>query len=203
MPATGVGLLRTSSFIFAAAVTQFYSAVLSGRTLHILDPLMIRQPGKLIEWYSSHPGLGLYCVPTLWSEILRYLETSANASSQKKSPPVVYLSGEAVSDELIQRSFNLLPTLQLWNLYGPTEATANLTACRLHPGEPAHIGKALAGTRVFVVDEEQNPVQPGQTGELIAAGPGIAQGYRNLPELTASTFIERKMNVGEALRLYR
>ena len=203
MPATGVGLPLTSSFIFAAAVTQFYSTLLSGRTLYILDPLMIRQPGKLLEWFSSHPGLGLYCVPTLWSEILHYLESSFSGSTQEKSPPVVYLSGESVSDELIQRSFSLLPTLQLWNLYGPTEATANLTACRLFPGEPAHIGKALRGTQVFVVDEKQNPVQPGQTGELIAAGPGIAQGYRNLPELTASTFIERKMNGGEALRLYR
>ena len=203
MPATGVGLPLTSSFIFAAAVTQFYSTLLSGRTLHILDPLMIRQPSKLMEWYSSHPGLGLYCVPTLWSEILHYLETSTNGSTHKKSLPVVYLSGESVSDELIQRSFNLLPSLQLWNLYGPTEATANLTSCRLYPGEPAHIGKALSGTLVFVVDENQNPVTAGQTGELIAAGPGIAQGYRNMPELTASTFIERKMNGGEILRLYR
>jgi len=203
MPETGVGLPLTSSFIFAAAVTQFYSTLLSGKTLHILDPLMIRQPGKLIEWYALHPEMGLYCVPTLWSEILHYLETTDGINNKNSAPACVYLSGEAVTNDLLKRSFSLLPDLQLWNLYGPTEATANLTACRLYPGETAHIGKPLHGTRVFIVDDDLNPVEAGVTGELIASGEGIARGYVNLPELTATTFFSSKLNGEKPVRVYR
>ena len=79
------------------------------------------------------------------------------------------------------RSFDLLPDLQLWNLYGPTEATANLTACRLLPGVSANIGEPLHGTKVFIVGDDLNPVKPGDPGELLACGEGIARGYLNLP----------------------
>lgn len=203
IPETGVGLPLTSSFIFAAAVTQFYSTLLSGKTLHILDPLMIRQPGKLIEWYTRHPEMGLYCIPTLWSEILHSLETTDGVNYKAPAPGCVYLSGEAVTNDLLKRSFSLLPDLQLWNLYGPTEATANITACRLYPGEAAHIGKPLQGTRVFIVDDDLNPIEVGVTGELLASGEGIARGYVNLPEITRTTFFSLKLNGEEPIRAYR
>ena len=102
MPESRVGLPLTSSFIFAAAVTQFFSTLLSGKTLHILDPLVIRQPEKLLQWYSMHPGMGLYCVPTLWSEILNYLDTADGVNLRSSAPSCVYLSGEAVSDDLLK-----------------------------------------------------------------------------------------------------
>ncbi|MCX6287145.1 MAG: amino acid adenylation domain-containing protein [Bacteroidetes bacterium] len=203
MPETRVGLPLTSSFIFAAAVTQFYSTLLSLKTLHILDPSLIRQPEKLLEWYATQQGMGLYCVPTLWSEILHYLENGDVMGNNKSAPSCVYLSGEAVTDELMGRSFDLLPDLQLWNLYGPTEATANLTACRLLPGEAANIGKPLYGTRVFIVGDDLNLVKPGDTGELLACGEGIARGYLNLPELTGNKFISARINGDSLMRLYR
>lgn len=203
IPETRVSLLLTSSFIFAAAVTQFYSTLLSGKTLHILDPLLIRQPGKLIEWYSTHPHMGIYCVPTLWSEILNYFETAEGAECKTSVPACVYLSGEAVTDELLNRSFRIFPHLQLWNLYGPTEATANITACRLHQHDKTHIGKPLHGTRVMIVDEEMKPVETGNIGELLASGEGIARGYVNLPELTANTFLSVKNNGNDPARFYR
>ncbi len=203
IPATGVGLPLTSSFIFAAAVTQFYSTLLSGKTLHILDPLLIRQPGKLAQWYASHPGTGLYCVPTLWSEILDYMETVDANGADKAAPSCVYLSGEAVSDILLKRTFGLLPGLKLWNLYGPTEATANLTAGPLLPGEAAHIGKPLEGTSICIAGDDLQAVLPGETGELLASGDGIARGYLNLPELTDSVFVNLKRNGKDTVRYYR
>jgi len=203
VPATRVGLPLTSSFIFAAAVTQFYSTLLSGKTLHILDPLLIRQPGKLAQWYASHPGTGLYCVPTLWSEILDFLETDDAGPADRAAPSCVYLSGEAVSDVLLKRTFGLLPGLKLWNLYGPTEATANLTAGPLLPGEAAHIGRPLEGTSICIAGDDLQAVQPGETGELLASGEGIARGYLNLPELTESVFVNLKRNGTNTVRYYR
>ncbi|MEI6574598.1 MAG: amino acid adenylation domain-containing protein [Bacteroidota bacterium] len=200
---TRLGLPLSSSFIFAAAVTQFYSTLLSGRTLHILDPLLVRQPEKLLEWYSLHPQTGLYCVPTLWAEILNYLETREGSSHKDSVPACIYLSGEAVSDALLKKSFGMFPELQLWNLYGPTEATANITSCRLYPDEKAYIGQPLHGTTVLIVGDDLNPVQTGDVGELLASGEGIARGYLNLPELTEKTFISLKINGSDPAYYYR
>jgi len=203
MSQTAAALPLTSSFIFAAAITQFYSTLLAGKTLHILDPLLIRQPSALMEWYSSNPGHGIYCVPTLWAEILNFLRSTEGCAPGINPPSVVCLSGEAVTDRLIEATFDRLPDIQLWNLYGPTEATANITAGRLYPGEKSHIGSPLDGTRVFITDENLRPVKQGEAGELLACGDGIARGYLNLPELTASAFIRRGMNGEKELRLYR
>lgn len=198
-----VGLPLTSSFIFAAAVTQFYSTLLSGKTLHMLDPFMVRQPEKLLEWYATHPEMGLYCVPTLWSEILHYLETRNGAVSENMAPSCVYLSGEAVTDVLLKRCFRFFPNLQLWNLYGPTEATANLTATRLYPENPVNIGKPLEGTKIFIVGDDLALVDTGAPGELLASGPGIARGYLNLPGLTSKTFFPITFNGGAPIDVYR
>jgi len=203
IPETGVGLPLTSSFIFAAAVTQFYSTLLSGKTLHILDPMLIRQPGKLTDWYANHHGMGLYCVPTLWSEILDFMETRNAADIDRLAPSCVYLSGEAVSEVLVKRTFGLLPGLQLWNLYGPTEATANLTAGRLLPNETVTIGRPLEGTSICIAGSDLETVQPGETGELLASGEGIARGYLNLADLTETNFITLKRNGTAPVRMYR
>jgi non-ribosomal peptide synthetase component F len=69
--------------------------------------------------------------------------------------------------------------------------------------ESIPIGKPIANTRVHILDEDMNPVAPGESGELYAAGDGVARGYLNSPELTASKFLVDSFEAEPQGRMYR
>jgi amino acid adenylation domain-containing protein len=90
---------------------------------------------------------------------------------------------------------------ELWNLYGPTETTIWSSVARIEPGmEPVPLGKPIANTRIYVLDERGQPVPPGVLGELWIAGDGVADGYLNRPDLTAERFVDDPFAGG---RMYR
>ncbi len=109
--------------------------------------------------------------------------------------------GEALSRQLADA---LLPRVTaLWNMYGPTETTVWSTLTRVEPGtEAIAIGRPIANTQVYIVDESMQPVPPGVPGELCIGGAGVALGYLNRPELTAEKFIADPYADGAA-RLYK
>lgn len=198
----GVDVPLTSSMCFAAAVTQFYAPLLLGRTLHVPGRDMLRQPALLLDWYRAHPEFGLYCVPSVWNEVLKCAESLA-PRERPAGPRCVLLSGEAAHDVLVERSFRMWPTLRIWNLFGPTEATANACYTELHAGVPVDIGTPIAGTAIFLVDEALCEVGPGETGEICICGDGVAAGYANRPELTRQRFIANPLPRMRGLPLFR
>src|SRR5262249_7548629 len=158
-------------------------------------------PQRVFAWYREHPQYGLYCVPSLWSQLLHAAETLRDGGEAVPGPRCVILSGEAASPRLVQRSVRMWPRLRLWKLYGPTEATANCSAGELRPDEPVTLGQPIAGTRIFLLDGSLQPVATGEVGELCIEGPGVATGYLNLPELTRERFIPSPFDPGHGHRL--
>jgi non-ribosomal peptide synthetase component F len=65
------------------------------------------------------------------------------------------------------------------------------------------IGKPISNTRVYILDENMNPVAPGETGELYAAGDGVARGYLNDPDTTAAKFLTDPFAQEPHERMYR
>jgi amino acid adenylation domain-containing protein len=102
----------------------------------------------------------------------------------------------------ISRKFS--SDLEIYNEYGPTEATVG---CILHKFDPQNdlsdsvpIGKPFAGTQVFILDDDLNPVPPGVTGNLYLAGESLANGYWNNPALTDKKFIPGPF--GQKVKMY-
>ncbi len=100
--------------------------------------------------------------------------------------------GEPLPPDLAQA---LLPRCgELWNLYGPTETTVWSTATRVmapaQPGMPdIHIGRPIANTQVWILDDNGQPCPRGVPGEICIGGEGVTLGYLGRPELTADRFL--------------
>ena len=104
------------------------------------------------------------------------------------------VGGEQLELAAARRVLEQGPPRRLVNGYGPTETTTFATwyECTLDSLaglERAPIGYALQNTRLYVLDENLHPVEPGESGELCVGGPGVALGYLHRPELTTEKFV--------------
>ena len=100
------------------------------------------------------------------------------------------LGGEALPGAYLDPWFEQSETRGV-NEYGPTET---VVGCCTYTAETpctgaVPIGHPIAGTRLYVLDEQLNPVLPGMAGELFIGGAGVARGYLNQPAKTAAVFV--------------
>ncbi|MDN0200181.1 amino acid adenylation domain-containing protein [Streptomyces sp. S.PNR 29] len=112
---------------------------------------------------------------------------------------VLITGGEALPEELRRR---WTADRAMYNQYGVTEAAVISTVGRIgdHDGPPP-IGRPVANTHVYVLDERLRPVPAGVAGELYVAGAGLARGYLGRAGLSAGRFVACPYGSGE--RMYR
>jgi amino acid adenylation domain-containing protein len=114
--------------------------------------------------------------------------------------------GEALSASLAEAWQKAASNSTLENLYGPTEATIAITYYRWNtvtsPAECVRglvpIGWPFEGQQVCAVDENLQPVPPGESGELCLGGSQVTRGYLNDPEKTAKSFV-RLQHTGDQI----
>ena len=112
------------------------------------------------------------------------------------------VGGEALPQALAQQLRER--TGELWNMYGPTETTVWSTCARIADTSCGIvIGKPIANTTVYILDERRQPCPIGAPGELYIGGAGVALGYWNRPALTAERFIPDPFSTIPGATLYR
>jgi len=191
--------LLLSPLWFDSSVAGLFWTLASGGTL-------VLTAGERPSGWADLPGLiarerisNLLCIPAVWNSVLEQWQGVRYAEPWALHQVIV--AGETCPEQLVAKHFRQLPDVRLFNEYGPTEATVWCTVHECSPGErgPVPIGQPLAGARAHLLDESGKTVQgPGQ-GELCIAGPGVARGYRNSPELTAERFVAEPDSAGSAM----
>lgn len=101
----------------------------------------------------------------------------------------IMIGGEELTESLWQK-LALLDGPKLYNMYGPTETTIWSLVKELSHDGPITIGRPIANTRIYIVDEFYNPQPIGVSGELLIGGAGVSSGYMYQEELTYNHFIE-------------
>ncbi|MHC5705187.1 AMP-binding protein, partial [Streptomyces tirandamycinicus] len=125
-----------------------------------------------------------------------------DALGSSGTPGVVLLGGEAVGQSLWTR-LREAPATTGHNLYGPTECTVDTLLQPYSGSERPALGRAVLGTRAYVLDEHLNPVPAGVPGELYLAGDSLARGYLGRSALTAERFVADPFAPVPGARMYR
>ena len=180
-----------ASFCFDASVIDLFAPLTAGSVLYIL-PEGIRKDAVAVGKFIKDANITTATFPTQMGELVA--ELLEDAPSLK----FVTLGGEKFK-------YYRERTYQMINGYGPTENTVSSTEFWVDKQyDNIPIGKSQRNVRSYIVDENLNRLPVGASGELCHSGRQIARGYHNLPEKTASVFVENPFSVCEEdKRLYR
>ncbi|MEW6732927.1 MAG: amino acid adenylation domain-containing protein, partial [Acidobacteriota bacterium] len=187
---------------FDASLKQLFGPLLNGKAIWLLPDEILTQPSRLIQILSEQTKVGLNCVPSLWQSLLEILSTEQLAQLAK-SITALFIGGEQLSKGLVNSTFSQMPYVQIWNLYGPTEATANATTTQITATDKISIGRPIANTEIYILDRQGEVVPIGVCGEIYIGGVGLARGYLNNADLTATRFIPNRFSTTAGQRLYR
>jgi len=154
---------------------------------------------SLPEQFRRHGVTHLQCTPSMARMLLSDDESRAALGQLRQ----MLVGGEAMPPALAQ---DLGGTLSggLTNMYGPTATTIwSSTQPVAGDGAAVPIGRPIANTRLYVLDEALEPVPPGVPGELYIGGDGVVRGYLGRPELTAERFLADPFAEVPGARMYR
>ncbi|MDQ1015677.1 non-ribosomal peptide synthetase [Streptomyces afghaniensis] len=176
----GERMLAVTTVAFDISTLELYMPLLHGGTVVLAGRADLLDVARLVELIEDGVSV-VQATPSLWHLITQNL-------GGRRLPVRALCGGEALPAQLADV---LVATVeQCWNVYGPTETTVWSTRRLLTPDDSRPlIGIPVANTRCYVLDEELQPLPPGVVGELCIAGAGLARGYLNSPELTASRFV--------------
>ncbi|HUG33490.1 MAG TPA: AMP-binding protein, partial [Anaerolineales bacterium] len=178
-------------FHFDLSILDIYVPLKHGATLVIVGEELGKDPVRLAALISESHITCWYSTPSILSLLAQY---GGMPNHDYSALRIVNFAGEVFPIKHLRLLKSLLPSPRYLNLYGPTETNV----CTYYelpeqiPDEqiqPFPIGKACSHYRIMVVEGQGQPVRPGEEGELCANGPGVTQGYWNLPERTTSAYL--------------
>ena len=191
--------LLLSPVAFDSSMVGLFWTLSEGGTLVLPEPGQEKDVNAIANLIRDEGVTHMLAIPSLYRILLEFAPDDALASLD-----TVIVAGEACPPELVAEHYAALPNVRLFNEYGPTEASVWCLAAQLEARDatgPVPIGVPIPGMRACVLDQWGAPVPQGVVGELYVAGPGVAQGYLNLPEATAEKFLVDPLNPNE--RMYR
>ncbi|KYG06012.1 hypothetical protein BE21_37340, partial [Sorangium cellulosum] len=198
--AEGRGALVHSSLGFDLTVTGLFSPLLAGgRVVLVADT-----EEALVEALRREEGLSVVKLTPAHLTLLGHLLPAGEAAGRTGA---LVIGGEALTWDQLSFFQQHAPRTRLINEYGPTETVVGCCAYEVAGGASATgavpIGRPIANTRAYVLDDGLSPVPIGVVGELYIGGAGVARGYIHRPELTAERFVPDPFQERGGARMYR
>ena len=175
-------LLAILPLSFDAGFSQLTTGFRVGAKVVLRDYLL---PGDISRTAADHGVTGITGVPAIWAAALR----AKWEDDARHNIRYFANTGGHLPQERIEQLADLFPNAKPYPMYGLTEAfrSSYLPPSRIRD-KKGSIGQAIPGATLVVVDENGAECAPGQSGELVHAGPTVALGYWNNAAETAKRF---------------
>jgi amino acid adenylation domain-containing protein len=196
------------SYAFDFSVWEIFGALLHGGRLVIVPHAVSRSPEDFYALLCQEKVTVLNQTPSAFKSLLR-------VACEPRQPLVhrlrqVIFGGEAIDVQSLRPWFERFgdQSPQLINMYGITETTVHVTwrplmMQDLHSQAASPIGEPIVDLSWYLLDAHLNPVPKGCVGELYIGRAGLARGYHQRADLTASRFIPDPFDPLPGGRLYR
>ncbi|MEW6735712.1 MAG: amino acid adenylation domain-containing protein, partial [Acidobacteriota bacterium] len=189
-------LLAVTTLSFDIAVLELLLPLTVGGQVEIASRAEIVDGVALMKKITTASITIMQATPATW-QVLREVGWQGNKRLK------VLCGGEALSSELAHWLSDNCGSL--WNMYGPTETTiwSSVAAITTSEVDLVTIGRPLANTEMYVLDEHGELAPIGVVGELYIGGVGLSRGYWQSPELTAERFVPDQWSGEIGSRLYK
>ncbi|MDX1417935.1 MAG: amino acid adenylation domain-containing protein, partial [Candidatus Promineifilaceae bacterium] len=184
-------MLAVTTLSFDIALLELLLPLISGAQVTIAARDIAMDGYRLAQLIDRAGITMMQATPATWQLLLE-------AGWTGKDDLKVLCGGEALQPTLADAL--LARCAELWNMYGPTETTVWSTICRIFSDtQRISIGRPIANTQIYVLDEQMQPVPTGVVGHLYIGGDGLSRGYLNRPQLTRERFVPHPFDNGRIL----
>ncbi len=194
-------IAQAANASFDAATFEIWGGLLNGAQVIGLGPDVTLSPPRLARAIEQHGITVLFVTTALFNQLA--VESPGIFAPLR----CLLFGGEAVDPGRVRSVLAQDPPHRLLHVYGPTENTTFSTWYQVdavtEDARTVPIGRPIANSTAYVLDDRRQPVPDGATGELYVGGDGLARGYLNDPELTVARFVEHPFSDGPNDRLYR
>ncbi len=203
-PGPGARTLIVAPMYHAAAAISALSAAIGGATMLIHEDF---DPNAVVRDLSESGINWCTLVPAMIQACLVMVPDVA----ERKYPDLqcITYGASPIAEETLRGALKVFGC-GFHQGFGMTETVAAVTVLTEEDhvaalaGRPELLlsaGRAILGTQVKIVDDDDNEVPRGEVGEIIARGPQIMKGYWNLPEASEKALRGGWMHTGDAARM--
>jgi amino acid adenylation domain-containing protein len=198
----GSGAVVHSPIGFDLTVTSLYGPLVSGGCVHLLEEDEgVEGLAKALEQPDQ-----TYSLIKLTPAHLEMLDQLINIESRVQTRSMV-IGGEALYGHDVKSWQERAPEVRLINEYGPTETVVGCCVFEVDAQSDVTpivpIGRPIANTRLYILNEDMTVLPAGAKGELYIGGEGVGRGYMRKPEVTAERFVPDPFSEDGGGRLYR
>ncbi len=188
-------LLAVTTFTFDISVLELFLPLIVGAKVVLICSNISADGIQLAEKIQATGATIMQATPSTWRLLI---EAGWRGDAGFESS----LRGEAMPPDLADSLIAI--SHEVWNMYGPTETTiwSAIDLVKIS-SSPMPIGRPIANTQIYILDDQMRPVPVGVKGHLYIGGDGLARGYLGQPELTSEKFIADPFREAGQARLYK
>ena len=200
--AKGLGVPVHSPLGFDATITSLFLPLLVGQRILLIS--VSPEAEAILTVIQSFQNWSLIKLTPAHLEILNTLLPKQELLGKTR---FLILGGDALFGSSLSFWRNNAPETRIINEYGPTETVVGCCVYEVDANTPREgavpIGRPIANTQLYILDNFLQPLPIGVPGELHIGGAGLARGYLNRPDLTAEKFIKNPYREEPNSRLYK